>query len=673
MKLVKVRGIKGPRSIRTKLILSFAALILAATMAVGIFSILNATNSLTSEAQKTLITMAEEGAKYTNSRIAAQLGTLEIIAVNDSIISMDWEDQQPVLQRMVGETDFLDIAVVSPDGVARYSGGDTSELGDREYVKKAFAGEANVSDLIVSRVTNSVVLMYAVPIIKDGKVTGALIGRMDGNALSEITDDIAYGVSGYSYMINNAGIIVAHPEKDKVMNQFNPIIEAKNDKSMSSLAELFIKVLEEKTGDGGYTYNGQKKLAGYAPVEASNWYFVIAAHQGEVLAAIPKLSTSIIIITAIIVVISAALVYFFGYSLAKPIIKVVGLAKHISGLYLKENVPQIYLKKKDEIGDLARALQEITDSLRGIIKEISDSSEQVATASKELTTTSQQLAVSAEEVALTVGEIANGASDQARDLEKGFDTATVLGHTIEKDQVYIKGVTVASKKVMDAVDEGLELIEDLSRITEDNNDASKEVHEVIQLTHSSSNKIGEASMVISSIAKQTNLLALNASIEAARAGESGKGFAVVAEEIRKLAEMSTASTNEIDEVVSELKGNSQNAMDTIRKVTAISDKQTQSVKNTKEKYMLITKAMKEAEQAVYQLNASGEEMERMKIEILGTLENLSAIAEENSASTEEMSASIEEQSASVEEMASASEGLADMAQQLRAIIERFQV
>ena len=671
-RLKKYRKLKV-NSIKTRLILIFMVITLLSSISLGAISLQKASSSLTSESEKALITMAAEGAKYTFSQLEQQMQMLKVMTLNADITSMDWERQQPMLKLFRSGTGFLDLAVVSPDGVARYSNGDTADLSDRDYIKKALDGETNVSDLIISKVTNTIVIMYATPIKQEGKVVGVLIGRRDGNTLTNIVNNIAYGKKGYSFIINTSGVIVAHPEKEKVTNQFNPFEEVKKDKSYSSLAALFQKAIDEKTGDDSYTYNGIEKYAGFAPIAESNWIFFIAAEKTEVLEAIPAIRNAITIITGIILLLSIILVYIIGSNLTKPIIKVVELSKEIALLNITNNVPQTYLDKKDEVGDLSKALQGITESLRTIIEEISDSSNKVSTASSELTTTSQQLAISAEEVALTVGEVANGANEQAKDIENGFEKATVLGDTIEKDQQYIKALNKATKKVTDAVTEGLEVIEELSQITEDNNTASIEVHEVILQTHQSSNKISEASTVISSIAKQTNLLALNASIEAARAGEAGKGFAIVAEEIRKLAEMSSASTKEIDQIVGELQGNSQNAMDTIKKVTAITVRQTESVEKTKEKYQLITRAMEKAEQAVLQMNASGEEMEKMKTEILSTLENLSAIAEENSASTEEMSASIEEQSASVEEMASASEGLTEMAKQLKRIIDRFQV
>lgn len=297
----------------------------------------------------------------------------------------------------------------------------------------------------------------------------------------------------------------------------------------------------------------------------------------------------------------------------------------------------------------------------------------MASASSELAASSQQSAVVSEEVARTIEAIAKSANEQAQNTQEGSARAILMGETIEKDRNYMENLNLASYNVTEAVNDGLEEINSLHEITEESKEASQEIHGVILKTNESSDRIVQASNVIASIAEQTNLLALNAAIEAARAGDAGRGFAVVAEEIRKLAEQSAISTEEIDEIVTELQNNVGNAVRTMERLSIISDEQANKVINSKNKYELIAGAMKDAEAAIEQLNISGGEMESIKNEILDTLQNLSSIAEENAASTEEITASTEEQTASVEEIAGASEGLANLAHNLQTIVGRFRV
>ncbi len=383
-------------------------------------------------------------------------------------------------------------------------------------------------------------------------------------------------------------------------------------------------------------------------------------------------SRNSIIMFSIAILIAIALLFTIRMSVIVPITRVTNILRDISegdGDLTK----LVDINTEDEIGNMAKYFNHFTGSVQKIVSSVKETSMEVASTSRELASVTEQTAVAAEEVSKTAEEIAKGATDQAHNTEMGASKAMVLGEIMEQDLKHMRNLNNATIRVSTVVNEGLNEIEELYNITEESSKAAKVILDMIQRTNDSSAKIGEASDIISSIAEQTNLLALNAAIEAARAGEAGRGFAVVAEEIRKLAEESTNSTVSIDEMVSELQLNSQDAVKTMADVGVIVGEQTQRVINSREKYNQITLAMEDAEEEVKILNDSSEKMNTMKDEILDILQNLSAIAEENSAATQEVTASMEEQTAAIQEIAGASEDLSKLAENLQVIIERFKV
>ncbi len=665
-------------SIKTKILVSFIALILVTTSALAYVITYNAGKLILKSSEEAAIMLAKEGAKLLSSRVNGTMNVLKAMSIQKGIASMDWEEQQKILSEQLSSTDYLELGIVSLDGTARYTDGSESQLGDRDYIKKAFRGEANISDVLISRITGEPVIMVAVPIKRSEEIVGVLIGRRDANSLSNLISDMTYSEQGYSYIVNNRGTIVGHKNNELVLSQYNPITLSAEDTSHMEYAKTIQTIIDNKSGYLKYDYADETGaistlFAGYAEVNGTDWILISTTAESEARAPITMMGRTVMVLELLITIILAFVIYWGSDRVTRPTIALSHISNQIANLDLTINISDKLLKKKDENGILARSMQEIMQNLRKIIGEVTDSALQVSSTAQELTATVEQSATATEEVSRTVEEIAKGASEQAANTETGSHKAIRLGEYIEMNSKLMLHMNEASERVYAVVNDGIEEVDRLTQITEDNNKATKEVYDIILRTNESTSQISEASNVIASIADQTNLLALNASIEAARAGELGKGFAVVAAEIKKLAGQSADSTSYIDNMVMELQENATKAVQSMEKMNEVSKEQTQSVDNTKRKYESIKSAMEISVEAMDQLNASGGEMTKAKNEILDMLQTLSAIAEENAASTEEASSAMVEQSASMDDIAKSSETLASLASKLQQIIMSFKL
>ena len=658
-----------------KIAMYIAVLIILVSVGLGIAAVKFSADSLQTQAEASLIYVTDLGAEKIKDRVSFRLTVLEELANRARTQTMDIETQREALSTDIERLGYLDFAVVAPDGVATYIlGQDTADLSDRSYVQKALSGESNISDVIISKVTGEAVLMYAVPIKVDNQIVGALLGRRDGNALSEITNSMGFGENGYAYIINTEGITVAHKNRDNVMNQFNPIEASATDPALKSAAELFKVILSEKRGIGTYNYNGKDLYSAYADIEGTNWILIQTADKAEVLAGLTALTK--VILTAAISFLLLGIVFAFvlGKSIAKPI---KGLSEDILkisnyDLSVNENSSiNRYIKNTDEVGIIANALLVMQKNLIELIHSINENAQNVASSSEELMATSEQSATAAEEVAKTIEEIANGASEQATETQSGAANVDDLGTVISKDLELIKELNESAETVEILKNEGFEVLDDLTNKTVEMGKSARDVQEVINMTNSHAQDISKASEMIQSIADQTNLLALNAAIEAARAGEAGRGFAVVADEIRKLAEQSTSFTSEIANIIQSLTQQMDFAVTKINQVGKTVDLQNESLEKTNIQFEGIANAIDNVKKVVSYLNKSSLIMDEKKDHIIGIIQNLSAISQQNAASTQEASASVEEQTAAMEQIADASESLAKLAQQMQESISVF--
>lgn len=377
------------------------------------------------------------------------------------------------------------------------------------------------------------------------------------------------------------------------------------------------------------------------------------------------------LVGGVAMVIMLVVVFFVSQSLIGPLNELKEIATQIGKKDLTVTVPTKYQQRKDEIGAISVALMETTTALKTVMQSIQISSDKVADSAHVVNVNTTQTAKASEDVARAMNEVADGAQAQAQGIESGAEQGHLLGEKIDQNAKIVMELMKSNDQVHHAVDVGLTEIGELVSLSKQSERDTHAIAEKIKKTNDSATDISKASQVIASIAEQTNLLALNAAIESARAGEAGKGFAVVANEIRKLAEESTASTADIDDIVMNLQNSTTDAVEKMTDVLANFTKQSEKIQHNKKQYDTISAAIETSKQHVSALKTSGEDMRHYKDDIIAVLENLSSIAEENASSTEEVSASIEEQTAALDEIKSLGDVLLALSEGLNQEVNQF--
>ncbi len=287
------------KSIGSRLMLYFSVTILIIGVGLGIIAYNEACDALRNNARSSLEELAAKAATIVIRDCDNDIILMDMIANRNEIKSMDWETQLPVLQEETARHGFLTMGIVNPDGNARYIDQEEQTfLGDRDYVVKAFNGEVNISDVIISRVTNSAVIMLAAPIYQDNEIAGVLIARRPGTALSDVTNAVRFGENGYAFLVNK-----------------------ETDASLQALADIITSMINGEAGFGSYSnLNGDKVYIAYTPVAGTDWSLGAVALQEDVLSELSDLQRGIILATIILIVLGLALAFFFGREIAHPIV-----------------------------------------------------------------------------------------------------------------------------------------------------------------------------------------------------------------------------------------------------------------------------------------------------------------------------------------------------------------
>jgi len=351
--------------------------------------------------------------------------------------------------------------------------------------------------------------------------------------------------------------------------------------------------------------------------------------------------------------------------------------KDVKGLLMEAESGDFTVKgnyqSKDEIGDLTSSFNNMTNSLQAVFSTVQDSSQQVASASEQLSASAEQNSNASEHITLTVQELAVGSNKQMDTVEDSSrvireitdHTKTISNHTekMTRDVLHASALSTEGNEAIQKVNG------QMNSIYENANSLSKAVRSLNDRSH----EIGNITNVITGISAQTNLLALNAAIEAARAGEHGKGFAVVADEVRKLAEESTNSSEQIANLIQLIQNDTNVTLETMEKAAEEVQSGLNVVNVAGRSFEKIEHAVNSVVSQIEDISESLKKLSSGIISVNDSINNVSNVAQESSMITQNISAATEEQLASMEEITSSSLALAKLADDLQVIINQFKI
>ena len=522
---------------------------------------------------------------------------------------------------------------------------DGTDFSDRDYVKAALNGKTNISDVTLSKYTNTYGISIAAPLISSGRIIGVVYYRADVDFMNYIVKHISVGQGSYAYILDENNNVIAHKNDKYIMN----------DKYKEMIPKDIKNCISSQNGSMTCSYGGDKYICGYSKIDKmANWRVVIAspesAYDSDILRFVKKLVISDIIalIAAIIVALIIARV------ISRPIVRVKNLLSALAQGDLSVQLNDT--KNKDELGILQNSAVSLNRMLSDMLTQSGDVLSKMAAYDltsedmREYPGKFNELAASINSIKAILSNMILNIQNSSVNVDGGSkqlaEAASMLSEGTMAQasslQKLVTDVENVAQNINANSDKTIFVNESLGNLDseiKDGNQKMQELSNVVRTVEEMSEDIKKIVNTIDGIAFQTNILALNASVEAARAGESGRGFAVVAQEIGTLATKSSDASKKTAELIEKcIKG-----IESAKEYADI----------TSDSLAKIVSDSNNIANAFDEMSKANEIQAKNANDIRNEIENISQVVQSNTATAQQTAASTEvlsEQAAALKDM-----------------------
>ncbi|MRX72365.1 HAMP domain-containing protein [Bacillus lacus] len=647
-------------SIVTRLILFATTLLLIPTLALGALSYFTAKG----EVKDQMLQSASQSVYILNNAVTESLNNktelAEMLANQLSADDMNENNAETARLLLSGITNsFEDISLsfaVTDQGrqvtLPQAVSSESYDLRTRDWYKEALQDTERT--VITSPYENEISGEMIVTVAQALEGGGGVIGfDVNLDSLKKSALSVNIGEKGYAAIFDAERRIAVHP----LLNTGNTV-----DESITN------QIFESEQGHFTYEYEGSSKEMVFSTNPLTGWKIVGALDTAE----FAEASQPILIITLSVIglfaIIGSVYNYFNITSIVRPIRQLVAAAEKVSKGDLTATVN---VQSSNETGRLGNAFNMMVTSLSSLISKANDTSNQLAASSQQLSSNSEAVTAISRQMTKSIDELSDGAVTQMKSAE---ETARAMEEIASGVQYIASKTTEAGSSAVGATAQAEAGTESIQKAIEQMAVISQSVEEsseIVKQLNGRSKEIDKIIEVITAISEQTNLLALNAAIEAARAGEHGKGFAVVAEEVRKLAEGSKTSAEQIAAIITGIQADTERMVITMNTGKIQAETGMEIMAATGEKFKKIYSAVNDVNVQIQEVSATSEQMSASAQEISASVEEVAGIASESAGATQAASSGAQEQLAAMEEIQQSVQYLSKAAQELKEEISRF--